>query len=54
MPMKHMHVVVFLQDCPPGGAAQPTQVYAAAPVAMVETVAEGEAYAERHAHRGWD
>ena len=49
-----MNAVVFLQDCPPGGAAQPAQVHAAAPVAMVETVAEGEAYAKRHAHRGWD
>jgi len=47
-----MNAVVFLQDCPPGGAAQPAQVHAAAPVAMVETVAEGEAYAKRHAHRG--
>lgn len=52
IPMRHMHAVVFLQDCPPGGAAQPAQVHAAAPVAMVETVAEGEAYVERHAHRG--
>jgi hypothetical protein len=54
IPMRHTHTVVFLQDCPPGGAAQPTQVYATAPVAMVETVAEGEAHVERHARRGWD
>jgi hypothetical protein len=50
--VRHVHTVVFLQDRPPGGAAQPAQVHAAAPVAMVETVAEGEAYVERHAHRG--
>jgi hypothetical protein len=47
-----MHTVVFLQDCPPGGTTQPAQVHATAPVAMVETVAEGEAHAERYAHRG--
>lgn len=47
-----MLVFLLLQDCSPGGAAKPPQVPAAAHMAMVETVAEGEAHAERHAHRG--
>ena len=51
-PVRHMPALLFLQDCPTGGTAKPSQIHAVAPVAMVETVAEGEAHVERHAHRG--
>jgi hypothetical protein len=50
--IRRMHGVALLQDCSPGGAAKPPQVPAATHMAMVETVAEGEAYVERHADRG--
>jgi DNA repair ATPase RecN len=49
-----MHAVMLLQDRPPGGTAKPPQVFAATHMAMVEAVAEGEAYVERHADRGRD
>jgi hypothetical protein len=49
-----MHVFVPLQDRPPGGTAKPSQVLAAPHMAMVETVAEGEANAQRHTHRRRD
>jgi hypothetical protein len=47
-----MHAVLLLQNRPPGRTAKSPQVSAAAHMAMVETVAEGEAYVERHADRG--
>jgi hypothetical protein len=52
--IRKMRAFLLLQDRSPGGAAKPPQVPAAAHMAMVETVAEGEAYAQRHAHRGRD
>lgn len=50
--IRQMRAILFLQDRSPGGATKPAQVHATASVAMVETMAEGEAHAQRHAHRG--
>lgn len=42
------------QNFPPGCPAQLAQVLAAAHLALVEVVAEGQAHAQRHPRRGRD
>ena len=46
--------VILLQNCFASSPAKPAKVPATAHMAMVEVVAEGEAYAQRHQDRGWD
>lgn len=52
--LRNMLAFPLLQDRSPGGTAKSPKVPAVAHMAMVETVAEGQTYAQRHAHRGRD